>query len=188
MILFGVGGLIGSGKSTLSKYLKERYNAYLINADLISKKVIYEPKVIEFLNKYIPNFYINGIIDRKKVGDVIFNDYNLNEKFIKIIWPLITEEIKKIIEKVSNEYDYVIVEAAIISGIQLNYNKTIFIERDESKRVLNVHKRDKRNVEQIKKISDYQKRKLENKHFDYIIKNNGNLKDLYKKIDAIFIN
>ncbi|WP_146637738.1 dephospho-CoA kinase [Spiroplasma clarkii] len=73
MFVIGVSGFIGAGKSTLLNYLKKTYEVVVIEADLISKEVIKDARVLEFLKVNIPQVITNeGKIDRKKLRSIVF--------------------------------------------------------------------------------------------------------------------
>ncbi|AUB31658.1 dephospho-CoA kinase [Spiroplasma floricola] len=184
MKIIGVSGFIGSGKTTMLQYLDKNPKIKIIEADEISKKILYEKELIEFIKQKIPNALINEQIDRLILRQELFNNHKLNNEFTKIAWPLITKEIKNeiLIEK---QAELIFIEAAVISGIDIKFDKTILLVKNHSQRIKRVEKRDNRNCEEIDSITEFQKEKLKDYKFDYILENNSDKKTFYKNIDSL---
>lgn len=76
MLKIGLTGSIGTGKSTVSKLLRERGIA-VIDADLLAREIV--KKGQECLND-LKNVFgnqvltIDGELDRKKLGQIVFSD------------------------------------------------------------------------------------------------------------------
>ena len=86
-------GSIGTGKSTVSLMLqKEGFD--LIDADKISKEIL-PLHAKEVRDLFGDSVIVDGMIDRKALGTLIFNDKNEREKLNQLMRPLIREEIFK---------------------------------------------------------------------------------------------
>ena len=80
MLILGLTGNIGCGKSSLSKILMQN-NIDVIDADIISRN-IFEDK--ELLNLVFENFgenikNLDGSLNRKALGNIVFNDERGNK-------------------------------------------------------------------------------------------------------------
>ena len=115
MKIIGLTGGIGSGKSTVARFMTE-LGAVVIELDKVGHEAMKSGKepwqllVDEFGRDIID---ADGEIDRTKLGEIVFNDSKALEKLNDIIHP----QIDKIIEKRVEEYrlkgvDYVVLEAA----------------------------------------------------------------------------
>ncbi len=73
----GLTGGIASGKSTVSAYLQRR-GIPVIDADLVARQVV-EPggRAFEEVKAVFPTAFVDGLLVRSKLGDIIFHD---NEK------------------------------------------------------------------------------------------------------------
>jgi dephospho-CoA kinase len=118
MLVIGLVGGIGSGKSVATAMLAER-GAEIINADLVGHEV-YEPGkpgfdaiVAEFGNEVVGD---DGRIDRKRLGTRVFADAAKLARLNAIVHPLIRAEIERRIERAraNGEVRAVVVEAAIL--------------------------------------------------------------------------
>ena len=84
-------GSIGTGKSTVSSML-QHHGFEVIDADKISKEIL--PLHVEEVRALFgENVIVDGHIDRKALGEIIFNDKNEREKLNALMRPLIREEI-----------------------------------------------------------------------------------------------
>ena len=84
-------GSIGTGKSTVSSML-QHHGFHIIDADKISKEIL--PLHVEEVRALFgENVIVDGRIDRKALGEIIFNDKNEREKLNALMRPLIREEI-----------------------------------------------------------------------------------------------
>ena len=71
MKVVGITGGIASGKSTLSAYLKDRYKAYIFNADEEAKKLLNDDIVKDKIKEKFPN--ISNFKDKLEIlGNVSF--------------------------------------------------------------------------------------------------------------------
>lgn len=119
MKVIGITGGVGSGKSSVLKLLKERFNAYILMADDIAKEIMcrgnagYE-QVVEMFSEDILDKDKN--IDREKLATIVFHNKNKRIVLNSIIHPLVKKIIlNKINElKIAGTYDYVFVEAALL--------------------------------------------------------------------------
>ncbi|MBQ9610034.1 MAG: dephospho-CoA kinase [Lachnospiraceae bacterium] len=121
MIILGITGGVGSGKSRILYDLKENYNAYIVEADKLAHelmqpdKSIYNEIVSTFgrsILKEEPPYYI----DREKLGNIVFNDSERLTVLNGIVHPLVKEEIIRQINEArdSGKYELFVIEAALL--------------------------------------------------------------------------
>jgi len=95
MIVIGLTGNIGSGKSTVARRLAS-LGAKIIDADLVARKVVLPGSAcLEEIAREFGHGILNdqGGLDRKKMADVVFADPEARARLNNIIHPWITEEI-----------------------------------------------------------------------------------------------
>lgn len=119
MRVIGITGGVGSGKSSVLKLLKERFNAYILIADDIAKETMCRgnagyAQVVEMFSEDILDKDKN--IDRTKLATIVFHNENKRIVLNSIIHPLVKKIVlNKINElKIAGTYDYVFVEAALL--------------------------------------------------------------------------
>ena len=114
MIVIGLTGGIGTGKSEVARILEE-IGAYIIDADRLGHSAylphseIWEEVVKEFGNGVL---LPDKEIDRKKLGSIVFNDPVQLAKLNEIMHPRMGQMVANIIEGLDAEV--VVVEAALL--------------------------------------------------------------------------
>jgi dephospho-CoA kinase len=117
MLNIGLTGGIGSGKSTVAQFFKNK-GAYLIDFDVLAHKVeepggpawkqIVEEFGSEILNK-------DATINREKLGDIVFQDKKKLETLNGIVHPTVFKEWVHRMEEIKKEKE----DAIVISDIPL---------------------------------------------------------------------
>ncbi|GKZ01465.1 hypothetical protein MPSEU_001097100 [Mayamaea pseudoterrestris] len=131
--ILGVGGGIGSGKSTACKLLANELGCMAhIDADAVAHTV-YQPgsQCIRDIAKQFDSGIVqeNGEIDRKKLGSIVFSDRGEMKKLEAIVWPHTKGAILREIETIKSEkgngraqckYPVIVVEAAMLLDADWN--------------------------------------------------------------------
>jgi dephospho-CoA kinase len=117
MKIIGLTGGIGSGKSTVSRFLAE-LGATIIDADTIGHEV-FKPgteawqEVVAAFGQQITA--TNGTIDRKKLGTRVFSDPEARTELNQIMHPRIVEVVKARLEKYRKQgVSVVVLEAPLL--------------------------------------------------------------------------
>ena len=103
MIMAGLTGGIASGKSTVSGMLANA-GATIIDADKIAREVV-EPgtpaynDIVSFFGRTI--LLSDGSIDRKALGDIIFNDLEKKKRLDAIVHPRVYQRTEALIADIS---------------------------------------------------------------------------------------
>jgi dephospho-CoA kinase len=87
-MLIGISGKSGSGKSTLAKRIGEiMTNSLVISIDDIGHEVLTLPEIInEIKDTFGDDITKNGYVDRKLLGDIVFNNRHEMDKLTDITW------------------------------------------------------------------------------------------------------
>ena len=172
MKVVGITGGIGSGKTTITKYIESLgYPVYI--ADDEAKKLIDTPEVIKELVEIFGEKIIqNNLVDKKKLATFVFGNESNLKKLNEIIHPKVRQHFIKWSKQFDNSI--VVKEAAILleSGAYKYCNYTILVTAPEDVRVERVISRDNTTKEEVlKRIrsqwSDEDKAKLA----DFVIEN-----------------
>ena len=192
-MIIGLTGGIGTGKSTVSRKLRER-GYPVIDLDVISREVIEYPEVI---NELVRNFGIeilesqNNIsgkksISRNKLRQTVFKEEKKVSVLNSIIHPPIVKEMRRQIEELRKSYKTVFVEVQLLfeAKLEKEFDLTVLVYADKKTQLERVLKRDGRKEEEVQQIINAQmdmteKRRLSN----YIIENNGNSEMLDLEIE-----
>ncbi len=183
--ILGITGGIGSGKTTITKYI-ESLGIPVYIADDEAKKLLDTPEVIkELTDTFSENILENNLVDKKKLATFVFGNKDNLKKLNEIVHPRVREHFINWIKQTNSEI--VVKEAAILfeSGSYKDCDFTILITAPEEVRVERVIKRDNSNREDVlKRIrsqwSDDDKAKLS----DFVIQN-VDLEESKQEIDEI---
>lgn len=166
-LTIGITGGIGSGKSTVCKVFK-MLGVPVFEADTVAKNLIgshseIRDGLIKLFGKGIYNQ--NGVINRKKLAHIIFNDDIQLAKVNNLVHPVVRAEFEKWADL--QKTNYVIHEAAILfeSDFYKIMDFTILVTTSKNIRIERVLKRDGTSAKQVKERmknqwNDEQKRKL----------------------------
>ena len=193
MLKVALTGGIGSGKSEVST-LFSKWGAYIFDADTIAKQILDKNKtaqnelILEFGSDVIS---AEGIIDKKKLSRVAFqNEFN-QLKLNTIIHPYVFKEIdlcfQSIIEK--GNHDIFIVDAALIyeSGADIHMDYVIVITSHLRIRIERVMKKgDLSRDEFLKRVELQWPEKDKIEMADFIIYNNESKDELKKEAKKVY--
>jgi len=184
MIVIGILGDIGSGKS----YVAKSFGCPVFNADFeVSKLYKKEKKIFIKLKKVLPK-YFHSLIKTEVSKAILANKSNLN-KIVKIVHIEVRKKMNKFLNKNKNKNKkIVILDVPLLLENNLNNKKDIlvFIQSKKIDILKRLKKRDNFNQKlfnKFKKIQlplNYKKKKS---HF--IIKNNFTRKSVNKDIKTI---
>ena len=146
MILVGLTGGIGSGKSTVINYFKE-LGVTCYQADDEAKKLMNSDKglIKKIKNSFGDSVYINSKLDRKKLSAIVFTDKQKLELLNSIVHPYVNRHFENYCKGL--EDIYIIKEVAIIFeiGTQNKFDKIILVRAPKEDRVKRIINRDKCN-------------------------------------------
>ena len=95
MVIIGLTGGIGSGKSTVAKMFSEK-SIKIIDADIISREILsIYPEVLINIKQELGERFIDlgGNLKRQELGDYIFNNEEKRKTLEDIMIPFIKKEI-----------------------------------------------------------------------------------------------
>ncbi|KAL6727972.1 hypothetical protein Aduo_009793 [Ancylostoma duodenale] len=95
MVIVGLTGGIATGKSSVSGML-EKHGLHIVDADLIARKVVEpgHPAYVKLRKEFGAEFFDpdTGVLDRTKLGDVVFKDAEKRRKLNSVLHPAIRWE------------------------------------------------------------------------------------------------
>jgi len=122
--VLGVCGGIGSGKSEVCRLLVEELGCTAhLDADSLAHQVYQpnSPAIQEIANEFPADVVVvNGEIDRKALGAIVFSDPSAMSQLEQIVWPHVKDEIRKQInlhreqQQEAEQDSIVILEAAVL--------------------------------------------------------------------------
>lgn len=192
MIVIGITGGVGSGKSALLAYIKESYNCRILLADEAAHKVK-EPgqscynKLVELLPEDVLNK--DGSINKGRMADEIFGSEELLEQVNKIIHPAVKEYIQNEIalERERNDIQFFFIEAALLieDGYLNIVDEMWYVYAGEEIRRQRLFSSRGYTNEKIQAIMKSQLAEEEfRKYCSTVIDNSGSFKEACRQIDA----
>ena len=193
MIIVGLTGGIGSGKSTVAKMFRE-LKVPVYDSDEEAKKLMVSSKkvkksILELLGK---GAYKDDVLDRELIAGKVFKDPELLQQLNAIVHPAVRAHFLKWVQK--KAVPYVIQETALIfeNGVQDKYDYTLLITSPKEIRLQRVMDRDGVSEQQVlermkNQIADDEKMHLA----DFFIENvdlettRQKVKDLHAKLLAL---
>ena len=192
MKIIGLTGGIGTGKSTVSRFLKEQ-NFAIVDADLISRQVV-EPgmPLLKELEDAFGSEIINddGSLNRKGLAAIVFNDVEQRKLMDSIMHKEILAEMRRVMEdyQQQNIHQGIIIDAPLLFEIGLEKwcDQVWLVTADMDVRIQRVCVRDNAKPEEVEarirnQMSDDEKRRLSDDILDY----SGTLEDLHKQISDL---
>ncbi len=189
-------GSLGSGKSTVAK-LFEKEGALIIDSDILARQVVGINSVglSRVINHFGPSYLLpNGELNRKLLGQLVFNDKSKLEELENILHPLIRvlhqEQISEIAANAKNP-------TAILCVIPLFFESRftypeieniIVVKADRDACMKRVIKRDGCSADLANKKYDSQLSiELKVSKADFVIDNNRDPKALESQVKEIYL-
>lgn len=141
--IIGLTGGIGSGKTTIAKYF-ESLGIPIYIADDEAKKILFLPDtVMELEAKFGQEIFNNGIPDKQKIAELVFNDSEKLNDLNSIIHPRVAKHFKEWVLQQTGKV-FVIKEAAILfeSGSYKDCDAVILVTAPRDVRIERVMLRD----------------------------------------------
>jgi len=184
-MVIGIGGNIGSGKTTAAKVFADS-GAHYISADEIGWQVL--KKITNKLEKKFGSAIMNRYkIDKMKLRNIVFSNPQ-NLKFLnKLSHPILIEEILRKINKIKS--GIIVIDAALLFNwselcAQIDYPILIAANSKLKKQRAIAKGIDKKTYHQILKAQKSEKEMARQSKF--IIENNGTLTIFKKKCRKIY--
>lgn len=175
-MIIGITGPSGAGKTSISKLLKQKLSADIINADEIVKEM--SVSGTEYFKEIVKTFgedilLENGEINKTKLANIIFSDASQRELLNSLTYKYVVEEIKKQVKE--NEDKTIIIDAPLLIESKLNEicNIVISVIADEDVKLRRICARDDIDENSaLNRIKSQPKNDFYIKNSEYVIINN----------------
>lgn len=184
-----ITGNIGSGKTVFSKFIIEKgFN--VINVDELSKQILISDKKIKekIIQEFGQESYIDGKLNNKYLAEKVFSSPNFVIKINLIVHPAVKKELEFRMNELLKNNNIVFAEAALIyeADMEKMFDYIVLITANENLRMERKIANDNFTLEQFKKrelnqIPDIEKMK----RADFIIDNNGSIKELDERAKLV---
>ena len=189
MILIGLTGTIGSGKTFALNFFRSK-KITVFSADEEVKKILESKAVKSKIYKKFPEVFFKKKINKNKLALIVFSNRKKLNYLEKIIHPLVKKEKKNFLNR-NKKKKIIVMEIPIIfeKKSKKNYNCIILMDINKKIQRQRVMKRKNMTTLLLKKILSNQISDKKKQHANYIINNNGPKKKtrkiLSKTLDKI---
>lgn len=195
MMIVGLTGGIGSGKSTVAKMFKE-LGVPVYDSDKEAKKLMVDSKEVRYKIEQLlgNNAYANGGLNRQYIAGKVFKSPELLQKLNNIVHPAVRTHFLEWAKR--QESPYVIQETALIfeNGAQEKYDRTILVTAPVENRIQRVIDRDNVGKQAVldrmeNQLNDEKKRRMAHYSIENLDleKTKGKVKELHLKLLAMAI-
>lgn len=190
IVIIGITGSIASGKTYVEKLIKAK-GYRVINADYIAHQALYRntetyEKTVSKFGKAILNK--NQSINRRKLGQIIFQDLDQKRALESIIHPFVIDKIKqKIEQKPKREILFISVPLLYETNMEKMFDRIIVVYTSKEKQIERLMKRDKIDREKaLLKIANQMPLEVKKNKADILIENETDGESqLIKRIEEI---
>ncbi len=162
MLKIAITGNIAAGKSEVEKIISENYPVY--DADKIAHKFL-------------------GNVDRRALGEKVFNDPIARKELESFIHPKVKDEILNIFTKITTPVVFVSIPLLFETGFDKLFDKVLFVQCNDDIRLEHLMKRNNFTKEQaLARMNSQMAQEDKIVKSDYVIYNNSNLDELKKQV------
>lgn len=192
MLVIGLTGGIGSGKSTFAAFLAER-GAQIIDADLLGREALrpgaraWHSVVDTFGDEILVEHSME--IDRKRLAGIVFNDKDKLAALNAIVHPTIVRGIADRLEKLRDTDEIVVLDAALIVelGLADTVDLVIVVTADvDARRRRLAELRGMAHQDIMARINAQASEDELIAKADIVVRNDGDLFDLAKEADRVW--
>lgn len=186
-------GGIGSGKSTVARFLAES-GAAIIEADHLARDVVATgtPGLAQIVSHFgIEILASDGSLDRKKLGEIIFNDPVARKKVEEVVHPLVRSEWLNRLASLqrAGSHSLIVYAVPLLFESGQSYpelDAVVLVVSPEAERVARIVARDSTSVEEAKQriaaqLSDDEKMKRS----DVVLHNDCSLNELRERVKGL---
>ena len=185
-IAIAITGTIGSGKSTVSAYIRDK-GYPVFDCDAYNRELLLKGNAGYCLIKEaFPECFEGEELDKKKLSSIVFTNKKKKEKLESLLHPLIIG--KMLEEKEESNIFFAEVPLLYEGGFETLFDKVILVT---SKRDIALQRLEKRGVDQKeakRRIRNQMPFKNKKDRADEIIYNNSSLEDLYQRTEECLEN
>jgi len=193
MLRVGLTGGIATGKSTVGAMFVE-LGCHLIESDQITHQ-LFEPGqavhaavVKQFGNRVLA---LDGTIDRRILGDIVFKDPQARAKLNSLVHPAITQRQQEWLNdmKAQDPHGIAIVDAALMIevGTYKNYDKVIVVTCSPEIQRERLRARSALSEEKIEsRIRSQMPNEEKIKYADFVIDNSGSVESTRVQVETVY--
>ncbi len=183
--VIGITGPSGSGKSTLSAMLRQA-GALVLDADAVYHQLTHEPWLQEKLEARFPGVVRDGVLDRKKLGQIVFADEQARLDLNAITHGAVRQELQRQTREYTGSLVVLDVPLLFESGIDRDCTLTVGVTAPRQLRLQRICARDGIDMAYAKARLDAQpKDSFYTARCDALVENDGDEAAFRQKLERL---
>lgn len=192
MKVIGLTGGIGSGKSTVSAYLKEK-GCPVVDADRIARTVTAQgsPVLAQLACEFGSDIlFADGSLDRKKLGRIVFSDPRKKSRLDAITLGEVCDRIRGELERVKAEStaELVVLDVPLLfeTGLDELADSVWVVDADDETRIKRICDRDHMSREEAEnRMARQMPREERLLRADHVLDNSGDRSGLFAQVAGL---
>ncbi len=191
MLLVGLTGGIGSGKSTVARMLADR-GAVVFDSDVLAREAIARgtPGFDRVVELFGPGFLgPEGDLDRAKVAELVFHDDELRAKLERIVHPEVRRRIAEGVQQHAGTERVVVVDSPLLyeTGAQEMFEVIVVVSTDPATQLARMMTDRGMDEDDVRaRIAAQMPLDQKAKAADVILDNEGTLEQLEGQVDRLW--
>ncbi|MCL5061773.1 MAG: dephospho-CoA kinase [Nitrospiraceae bacterium] len=188
MIVGGLTGNYGMGKSTVARLFKE-LGAIIIDTDDIVRELLKDPAVIYEIKKAFGEDIVEGNeINKRMLAEIVFEHPHLRISLENILHPRVFKKVDEEIAKITDSAAIVIVEAPVIfeRGYQNRFDKIITVYTSEEIAINRLKEKGISEDDARKRLKSQFPIEMKISKSDFAIDNSKDLEDTRRQVEEIY--
>lgn len=148
MFKIAITGGIGSGKSTVLAILID-LGYFVFSCDTIAREIYTDKIVLQKITKHFPHVLVEGVVDRKKLADEIFQDSQKVRILNAITHPVIMQKLLNHMESCQEDICFAEVPLLFEGGFENLFDYVFIVMRPLENRIKAIQARDNLSVQEI---------------------------------------
>lgn len=188
--IIGLTGGIGSGKTTVAKFIEEMgFPVYY--SDDRAKEIVNDDEVLKNNIKELLGeeaYDENGFYNKKYVSEIVFNNDEKRLQLNALIHPAVKIDFENWVA--SQKTEFIFKETALLFELKLNEScyKSVLVTADDNIRIKRVMDRDQKTYREIEAIIDKQMPEKDKiKRADFVIYNNDGIDELKAATEKMMV-
>ena len=193
MLLVGLTGNIGSGKSTVAQMLAER-GATIIDADVLARRAVEAGTAT--LDKMVKRWGSeilapDGYLDRAALRQIVFADHDQLEELNQIVHPEVERLRLRLVDQARRRGDRIVIcDIPLLFEQHMTgrFDLLVLVDADRAVRLDRlVRERGLRNEEAMDMIVAQMPAELKRARADFVIDNDSSLEALERRVDEVWV-